>query len=50
MKFSLLNLSYQAASNGNNFIFLGLIDKKYFNLLFFKLLNITYYLIIIKKI
>ncbi len=49
MKFSLLDSFYQAASNDNNFIFLGLIDKKYFNLLFFKLLNITYYLIIIKK-
>ncbi len=30
MKFSLLDLSHQAASNGNNFIFLRLIDKKLF--------------------
>ncbi len=30
MKFNLLDLSYEVAFNGNNFIFLELIDKKIF--------------------
>ncbi len=39
MKFSLLDSSYQAASNGSNFIFLGLIDSK---ILWFKNLIFIY--------
>ncbi len=50
MKFNLIDLFYQIVFNSNNFIFLKLINKKKFNLLFFKLLNITYYLIIKKNI